>query len=280
MAEAKATAGGVEIKSASPFKAIFPYIAIGICAIVAFTVFYKVFGSPANFEGGDTKGHPVEEGAGHLFGLIYKGGILVPLGLTLTLTLLTFFVERLITVFRASGKGNKDVFVKKVQRLLAARDINGAIAECDRQAGSVGNVAKAGLRKYAEMAADTHADKETKKHAIEAELEKATMLELPAIERNLPILATIASLGTLTGLMGTVLGMIRSFSALGTGGAPNAAELSVGISEALINTFIGIGTSALSILVYNFFTTRIDGMVYSMDEVGYSIVQTFDVNEK
>jgi len=103
------------------------------------------------------------------------------------------------------------------------------------------------------------------------------MLELPMLERNLPIIATTASLGTLVGLIGTVLGMIRAFSALGEGGAPNAAELSVGISEALINTALGITTSALSILAYNFFTTKIDGMTYAMDEAGYSIVQTFDV---
>ena len=106
------------------------------------------------------------------------------------------------------------------------------------------------------------------------------MLELPTLERNLPIIATVASLGTLVGLMGTVLGMIRSFSALGAGGAPNSAELSVGISEALINTFLGIGTSALAILLYSFFTTRIDKMTYGMDEAGYSIVQHFDQTHK
>ena len=97
------------------------------------------------------------------------------------------------------------------------------------------------------------------------------------LERNLSILATVASLGTLVGLIGTVIGMIKAFNALGAGGAPNAAELSVGISEALVNTAIGITTSAFSILSYNFFTTKIDGMTYSMDEAGYSIVQTFDV---
>jgi len=275
MAEAKATVGAPEIKSASPFKSTFPYIAIAICAVVAYLVFYNVLGDPSNFEGGDpAKGHP-----NNTFGLIFKGGFIVPIVITLLLILFTFVVERLFTILRASGKGNKDVFVKKIQRLLAVGDISGAIAECDRQSGSIGSVAKAGLVKYQEMAANKEADKETKKHAIEAELEKATMLELPAIERNLPILATVASLGTLVGLIGTVFGMIRSFSALGAGGAPNAAELSVGISEALINTALGITTSALSILFYNFFTTRIDGMVYTMDEVGYSIVQTFDQRE-
>lgn len=289
------SSGEVQIKAASPFRAIFPILAIIVCAIVAFTVFYKGFGSPANFEDGParyeeytaweaagkvgdeptcwTDGHPHNN-----FGLVYKGGFMIPIGMTLLLVLFTFVIERGITIFRAGGKGNTDVFVSKVRQLLARNNINGAEEICDAQKGSVGNVIKAGLRKYREMQTHHDMDKEQKKSLIQAELEEATMLELPMLERNLPIIATTASLGTLVGLIGTVLGMIRAFSALGAGGAPNAAELSVGISEALINTALGISTSALSILFYNFFTTRIDGMTYAMDEAGYSIVNTFDIN--
>ncbi len=296
-----------DIKPASPFRGIFPLLAIIVCAVVAHLVFYKVFGAPENFEDGIEKdkvyqewvekneaweagetnedpgeepetaqdGHPAKD---NTFGLIYKGGFVIPIGMTLLLVLFTFAIERGITIARASGKGNTDVFVKKVRRLLHNNQIEEAAEICDRQKGSVGNVIKAGLRKYKEMEAATELDKETKKGAIQAELEEATMLELPMLERNLPILATTASLGTLVGLIGTVLGMIKAFSALGNEGAPNAAQLSVGISEALINTALGITTSALSILIYNFYTTKIDGMTYAMDEAGYSIVQTFDVH--
>ncbi|MEM7658857.1 MAG: MotA/TolQ/ExbB proton channel family protein [Bacteroidota bacterium] len=211
-------------------------------------------------------------------GLIYKGGWVIPIGITVTIVILIFLIERAITVFRASGRGNTDVFVKRVRMLLAQGSIDEAAELCDKQRGSVGNVIKAGLRKYKEMERATELEKETRKTAIQAELEEATMLELPMLERNLPIFATTASLGVLVGLFGTVLGMIRAFSALGAGGAPNAAELSVGISEALINTALGIGNSMISVLFYNFFTTKIDSMTYAMDEAGYSIVQTFDVN--
>lgn len=294
----KPTASGAlaepDIKPASPFRAIFPLLAIIICAVVAHLVFYQVFGAPDNFEdgvekarvyqewldGGQVGEEPADPTSGNpasTFGLIFKGGFVIPIGMTLLLVLFVFTVERGITIFRASGRGNIDVFVKKVRRLLAGGKVEEAAQLCDKQKGSVGNVIKAGLRKYKEMEAATELDKETKKGAIQAELEEATMLELPMLERNLPIIATTASLGTLVGLIGTVLGMIRAFSALGEAGAPNAAELSVGISEALINTALGITTSALSILVYNFYTTRIDGMTYAMDEAGYSIVQTFDV---
>ncbi|WNJ16700.1 MotA/TolQ/ExbB proton channel family protein [Pontibacter sp. G13] len=284
------------IKPASPFKAIFPLVAIVVVAIVAHVAFYQGFGAPENFEDGiaakaaydawvDAGSDPASEAphwtAGHptnTFGLIYKGGFVIPISMTLGLTLFVFVIERGVTIARASGKGNTDVFVKTIRMKLAQGKIEEAAALCDKQKGSVGNVIKAGLRKYKEMEATSDLEKDAKKTAIQAELEEATMLELPMLERNLPIIATIASLGTLVGLIGTVLGMIRAFSALGEGGAPNAAELSVGISEALINTAMGITISALSILFYNFFTTKIDGMTYAMDEAGYSVVQTFDVN--
>lgn len=89
------------------------------------------------------------------------------------------------------------------------------------------------------------------------------------------ILATFASVATLMGLLGTVLGMIRAFSAIATAGAPDAVALSTGISEALINTALGIGTSALAIISYNYFTTKIDGLTYGIDEAGFSIAQSF-----
>jgi biopolymer transport protein ExbB len=85
----------------------------------------------------------------------------------------------------------------------------------------------------------------------------------------------MSSLGTMMGLFGTVLGMIRSFAAMANAGAPDSVALSTGISEALINTAFGIGTGALAMISYNFFTTKIDKLTYSIDETGYSIVQTF-----
>ena len=95
------------------------------------------------------------------------------------------------------------------------------------------------------------------------------------LEKNLVIIATIASIATLMGLLGTVLGMIRAFSALAATGAPDASALSTGISEALINTAFGIGTSALAIILYNTFTSSIDKLTYRIDEAGFTIAQNF-----
>jgi len=87
-------------------------------------------------------------------------------------------------------------------------------------------------------------------------------------------------LATLMGLLGTVLGMIRAFAALANAGAPDSVALSTGISEALVNTAFGIGTSVLAVIFYSFFTTKIDKLTYSIDEAGFSIVQSYAANHK
>jgi len=123
-------------------------------------------------------------------------------------------------------------------------------------------------------------DTDQKVLSIQKEIEEATALELPMLEKNLVFLSTIASAATLLGLFGTVLGMIRSFAAMAQAGAPDATALAAGISEALINTALGIGTSFLAIIFYNFFTTIIDGVTYSIDESGFTLTQSFAANYK
>lgn len=125
------------------------------------------------------------------------------------------------------------------------------------------------------METETGMNKDQKILSIQKEVEEATSLELPMLEKNLVFLATIASVATLIGLLGTVLGMIKAFAALAIAGNPDATALATGISEALINTALGILTSAVAIIMYNFFTTKIDGLTYRIDEAGVSIAQSF-----
>jgi biopolymer transport protein ExbB len=254
-------------------KSVFAAVVIPLELIIGYTIFFQVLGNPANFVGGDPHNHPLP---GNFLGLIYKGGYLVvPILITLLMLVLTFFFERQFTISRAKGRGSLNKFVNKIRVLVANNDINNAIAECDRQRGSVANVVKAGLSKYSELSTDKSLDVEKKVLLIQKDIEETTQLEMPMLERNLVIIATIASIATLMGLLGTVFGMINAFAALAQAGAPDAVGLANGISEALINTALGIGTSALAIVFYNLFTTRIDALTYSIDEAGYSIVQNF-----
>src|SRR5690606_25424146 len=118
-------------------------------------------------------------------------------------------------------------------------------------------------------------DKDQKGLAIQKEIEETVSLELPMVEKNLVIIATMASVSTLVALLGTVIGMIKAFSALASAGSPDSVALANGISEALINTALGIGNSALATVMYSYFTTRIDKITYALDEEGFSITQQF-----
>ena len=249
-----------------------------LCIIVGYLIWRFLIGADSNFTKPDPNGGfwPHQEGAKSGLARMYLGGIIVPILIGALLTVLTFVVERLLTISKATGNGNINEFLRKVQYHLANKNVDSAIAECDRQKGSVGNVMKAGLRKYKEMITFGELDTEQKVLAIQKEVEEATALELPMLEKNLVFLSTIASVATLLGLLGTVIGMITAFAALGDNGGGEAAQrLSQGISEALYNTALGIGTSAIAIICYNIFTTKIDGITYGIDESGFTLTQSF-----
>jgi biopolymer transport protein ExbB len=254
------------------------WVAPLVCIIAGYCIWRFIIGADSNFTTPDPNGgfwahHKGPKGG---FARMYEGGIIVPILIGALLTVLTFVIERFMTIAKATGNGNIAEFIRKVQYHLANKNVDSAIAECDRQKGSVGNVMKAGLRKYKEMITVSELDTEQKVLAIQKEVEEATALELPMLEKNLVFLSTIASVATLMGLLGTVIGMITSFAALGdSGGGEAAAQLSQGISEALYNTALGIGTSAVSIIMYNIFTTKIDGITYGIDESGFTLTQSF-----
>lgn len=249
-------------------------LTIPIAFVVAVCVYIFIFGDPDNFNAD----HSPKEG--NFFAIIHEGGVIVPVLMTLFLTVLTVVVERMMIIIKAKGKGSLEGFLQEVKTQLNAGEISKATAACDNQKGSVANVVRAGLSKYKEMEAEKEMEKEQKVIAIQKEMEEATSLELPMLEKNLSILATIASVATLVGLLGTVIGMIRAFAALATSGTPDPAALSSGISEALINTAIGIGTSAIAIIFYNVFTNMIDKLTYGIDEIGFSVSQTFAAKNK
>jgi len=245
------------------------------CLVIGYVTWKFVLGSASNFHDPETK-----EKATNALGTMYQGGFVVPILLATLLTLISFIIERALTIVKAKGKMDAGEFVRKVQYHLANKNVDAAIAECDKQAGSVGNVMRSGLVKYKEMTHNNELDTDQKVLSIQKEIEEATALELPMLEKNLVFLSTIASCATLLGLFGTVMGMIRSFAAMSQAGAPDAGALAAGISEALINTALGISTSFFAIISYNFFTTIIDGITYGIDESGFTLTQSFAASYK
>jgi len=245
-------------------------IAIPIELVISILIYKFVLGDPSHFIGNSLENNPAD-----YLGTVYRGGIIVPILMTLFLIVMTFFLERLWTLRKAQGKRSMRKFLANVKDHIQSLRLDAAKRECDLQQGTVANVIRAGLEKYQEMEKTEGLNVEKKVLALQKELEEAETIEMPMLERNLVILSTIASIATLLGLFGTVLGMIRSFKALAYAGAPDAIGLATGISEALINTAFGIGTSMLAIVFYNYFTTRIDNILFVIAETGQAIVHTF-----
>jgi len=258
---------------------IISLIAPVLCLIVGYLIWRFYLGDADNFAIGKENGGfwPEREEPNSALSKMYLGGIIVPILIGTFLTMLVFAIERFLAIRKAVGTGSNADFVRKVQYHLANKNVEAALSECDKQKGSVGNVMKAGLFRYQDMISNTELNTEQKVLAIQKEVEEATSLELPMLEKNLVFLSTISSIATLLGLLGTVIGMIRAFANLGadSGGTGAAVQLSIGISEALYNTALGIGTSAFAIVFYNIFTTKIDGITYGIDESGFTLTQSF-----
>jgi biopolymer transport protein ExbB len=255
----------------SALREAFAAIVILVAITIGILIYVFVLGNPNNFEGGDPKNNPLP---GNYLGVAYKGGILVPVGIGLLIITIVMSIERFITLAKASGKISMEAFVHQIETLIEQDRIDEAIALCDKQRGTLGNVVRETLTRLKLVRDDKALTKEQKIAAVQKAVEESLALELPMLEKHMTVIATIVSIATLIGLIGTVLGMIRAFAALATSGAPDAVALATGISEALVNTALGITTSTISTIMYNYFTSRIDDIVYRVDEAGFIITQT------
>ena len=234
----------------------FVVILLSFAISVCFYIF--VLGDPSHF---DEAGHPAD-----LLGTIHEGGFVVPIIQGLLVLVVILSVERLIALSKAKGAKSVDKFVKELKAALEADKVEEAKAICAKQGGAIGNAVLAGVE----------TKKENRIAAIRNSLDEAINMEMPTLQQNMPLIFTNTTLGTLMGLFGTVLGMIKSFQALGQSGAPDSAALSAGISEALVNTASGIAVGALAVIAYNYFDVKINDITYKINEAGAVIVATFE----
>lgn len=131
------------------------------------------------------------------------------------------------------------------------------------QAGSpLGRVMAAGL-------INRHHDRAVMKEAIE-ETGRHVVIEM---ERFLNTLGTISQITPLLGLLGTVIGMIKVFTAITLQGVGNAAQLSGGISEALITTAAGLAVAIPALMCYRYFQRKVDELVIQMEQESLKLVE-------
>lgn len=209
-----------------------------------------------------------------IFHSIWKGGPVVSVLMALNLMVIAYIVERIIALNKAAGKGEIPAFVHSLKQDVEVGAVDQAISRCDDHQSSLSAVLRAVLERYKLLAVHNVTDRDKRLSEMQKAVEEATVMEMPLLEKNLVAISTIASISTMVGLLGTTLGMIRAFAAMATAGAPDAVQLSLGISEALFNTALGIMGGIMGIVTYNVFTSKVDRFNYQIDEAAFYIIQT------
>jgi biopolymer transport protein ExbB len=130
------------------------------------------------------------------------------------------------------------------------------------QSAPIGEVFAAGL-------AYRHASRDVLKEVVE----DTGRHVVHGLERYLSPLGTIAAISPLLGLLGTVSGMIRSFTAITAGGVPNAGVLAGGISEALVATAAGLTVAIPALIAYRYLRGRVDGLVVKIEKESIRFIE-------
>ena len=269
----KTNTQAIQVKESSN---IISWVAPIGCIFLGELLYYLVLGRGSNFEDPENLKGPL-----NWMGRMYEGGVIVPILIGLFLMVVVFSIERYFSIKAANGNGNQAAFINQIQALLDQNNMKAAFEACDNQKGALGNVMKTGLTSYQRMLDNQTLTLEQKLQTIQKDVEEASALELPMLEKNMVFLSTITSLSVLIALLGTVLGMIRSFANLGdSGGGAGAIELAKGISEALYNTAVGIATGSLALIMYNLFVTKTENIVHKAEESSVILTNSFVKNAK
>jgi len=195
--------------------------------------------------------------------IVVKGGPLMYLIGFCSVLALTIFIERLFHFHRAQIDTEK--FMTGIRNIIKKGKITEAISICDETPGPVAHIVKAGLLKH-----------DDQKEEIKESIEDAGLHEVPRFEKNLVVLATIAHVTPLLGLLGTVTGMIKAFMRIqdisAKAGIVNPADLAGGIWEALVTTAAGLTVAIPAYVAYNYLVSRVDSLVLDMEKSATELV--------
>lgn len=216
-------------------------------------------------------------GLGVAGAILARGGGIVDFLVFLLLLTLTFIFDRWFYFFFARGKFNEIKLMKEVRANVLKNDFDGALKACENQKGVVGRVIGSGVERYKDVKG--RFDAQLIKSEVQAALEEQNAMESSLLERGLIAVATIASIATMAGLLGTVVGMIRAFSALSAKGRPDPNQLATGISEALINTAGGLTVAIISIVGYNYYLSKIDKFNFVTEESSADLISLISEKE-
>jgi biopolymer transport protein ExbB len=195
-----------------------------------------------------------------MFRIIEMGGPLMYPILLCSILFIAILIERLYHLHRA--KIDTEAFISGIRDILKKRETADAISICEETPGPVAHIVKAGILKH-----------DHPKEEIKETIEDAGQHEIPRLEKNLNVLATIAHISPLLGLLGTVLGMIGAFQRIqAESGRVNAGDLAGGIWEALVTTAAGLCVAIPTYVAYNYLVSRVNTLVLDMERSATEVV--------
>ena len=198
-----------------------------------------------------------------MWDIIQKGGPMMYLIILSSILAFGVVIDRIYNLYKA--RIDADRFMDDITAVLKRNKIIESIEMCNKTPGPIAHIIKAGILKH-----------DRSKPEIKEAVEEAAQLEIPRLEKHLPILATIAHIAPLLGLLGTVTGMIKSFQVIQAKGlalAPvNPGDLAGGIWEALLATVAGLAVAIPTYVAYNYLISQIDNLVYDMERSATDLV--------
>jgi len=199
-----------------------------------------------------------------MFQLLQKGGPVMVLILLCSIIALAIIIERLINLHRS--KIDTQEFLDKIKNILRSDKVMQALQLCDNTPGPIAHIIKAGVLKH-----------DRPRSEIRENIDDAASYEIPKLEKNIKILATIAHIAPLLGLLGTVTGMVEAFQIVEQKATLlnpiNPSDLAGGIWEALLTTVAGLSVAIPSFIAYNYLVSRIEGFVLDMEVSSTHLVE-------
>ena len=192
--------------------------------------------------------------------LLSNGGLMMWLLLAASAVAVAVFVERLLHYHRAQI--NSSEFLNGVRNVLKRENVVEALSICDATPGPVARLVRVAIL-----------SRDRGREGIRDALEEAGLLEVPRLEERLNLLATIAHLSPLMGLLGTVLGFIKVFAAMQREGPfVTSSTLALGVWEALICTAAGLAVAIPSYAGYNYLVSRVNSIVLDMEKASTEVL--------
>lgn len=192
--------------------------------------------------------------------ILQKGGPLMWIILVCSVVALGVFLERMLYLHRASIRVGE--LLGGISLLIRNDRTEEALGECSASHGPVARILQAALMRPNEERA-----------VLQSITRDAALLEIPKLERNLPILSCLAYVAPLVGLLGTVLGLLDAFLILSAhGGYATTAELSRSVYESLLNSAAGIAVAIPAFLGHSYLTSRINDIIHDMERGGIEVV--------